>query len=64
VSAFTFYVTCMQCGGPLEAVRASDVHPVEAVVRVVCSACRAGATLRVLYANRTETPVDVRSIEP
>jgi hypothetical protein len=62
VTAFLFAVTCLHCGGPLTPTGPSRVHPVEAVVHAVCDSCRAGATLRVLYANRCETPLEMPKV--
>jgi hypothetical protein len=64
VSAFLFHVSCLQCGGPLTPVSQASVHPIEAFVRVACTACRAGATLRVIYANRNDHVPEIRGIDP
>lgn len=64
MSTFTFTAYCLECGGHMDADSDARVHPIEATLRVTCRVCRAGATLRVLLANRCAAPVEVRSIEP
>lgn len=60
---FWLDLTCLHCGKELKPDGASRVVPIEAVVHLTCTSCKAGATVKVLYTNgRGSAPTPITPV--